>query len=402
VTGTRNVLAPLPYHRALVEHLRQAEPELWRWFASAEAGEQHEQVRRDLLRSTYRLEPAAHPEIHASAVRARSVLGIDAELVVYQAQGDAPPNAALVVLGSEAHVVFTGSLTSLLGPAELEAVIAHELGHFALGQLDGGAYLTAERMLAAFANDPRARPAHVESERRFALATEIVADRAGLLVTGELPVAVASLVKTTTGLASVDAASYLRQADEVFAHGDVVSEGVTHPEPFVRARALRLWSEQGEAADEAVEAMVAGPLDLESLDLSAQARLTALTRRLLEAVLAPDWLRSDEVVAHARLFFPDVAPGGTEAAVAAASWREALAQSRPSVADYACYVLLDLVTADAELQDVALAAAFDWSDRLAIGPAFDAVVLKELGMRRTELARRRADAPALLAEAGAR
>jgi hypothetical protein len=388
-------LRPLPLQRALVEHLQSAEPELWEWFSSAEAGAQQEdEVRRELLKSTYRLEREAHASVYAAADRAQELLGIDARVTFYQAQGELPLNAMLLALGGEAHVVFAGTVQSLLDERELEAVIAHELAHFALWQLDGGAYFTAERMLTAFVNDPRAHHAHVESDRRFTLAMEVFADRGGALVAGDLAVAVASLVKLTTGLATVDAASYLRQADEIFAGGEVVSGEVTHPEPFIRARALRLWTEQGDAGDAEVEAMIIGPLDLDALDLVGQSRLTALTRRLLASVLAPSWLRTDQTLAHAHLFFPDLRPEAAGVDETAADWRAALERARPSVADYACYVLLDLAVADPDVADAALAETLAWSDRLGIAEPYDGVVLRELGLTKGELAKRRAEAAA--------
>src|SRR4051812_24185098 len=279
-------LRPLRLQEELARHLRTAEPELWRWFASAEASEHEEEVRRELLKTTYRLEPEAHAEAYAAAERARVALDVDAPVTLYQAQSDGPFNASVLSLGSVVHVVFFGTILSALSRRELDAVLAHEIAHHALRSVDGGDLFTAERMLTAFANDPRARDAHLHSDRRFALATEIVADRAAAHAADDLEAAVGALVKMTTRLASVDAASYLRQADEVFAGGEVVAEGVTHPKPFIRARALRLWVEQGEGCEDEVETMIAGPLDLDALDLTGQARVTELTRELVAAFLS--------------------------------------------------------------------------------------------------------------------
>src|SRR3954447_17210043 len=273
-------LAPLPFHRAVVAELQRLEPELWRWFSSAQASTQHEdEVRQELLKSTYRLDAAAHPEAYAAVDRAKEALALSAIVTLYQAQGADELNAGVLPLADEAHIVFSGPTQTLLTADELVAVLAHELAHFALWHLDERAYFVAERMLTAFANDPRAHVAHLAADRRFALATEVFADRAGLVATGDIAVAVASLVKMTTGLPAVDAPSYLRQADEVFAKGPIGPQGVTHPEPFVRARALRLWSEQGAAADAEAEALTTGPLELDALDLVQQARVSELTAK---------------------------------------------------------------------------------------------------------------------------
>ncbi|MDX6474871.1 MAG: hypothetical protein QOH95_382 [Gaiellaceae bacterium] len=386
-------LLPLPFHRTVVGELQRLEPELWRWFSSGEASTQHEdEVRQELLKSTYRLDPAAHAEAYAAVDRAQEALGLKAAVTLYQVQSATDLNASVLPFANEAHIVFSGPALTLLTPDELIAVLAHELAHFALWRLDERAYFVAERMLTAFANDPRAHVAHLAADRRFALTTEVFADRAGLVATRDIAVAVASLVKMTTGLSTVDAPSYLRQADEVFAKGPIAAQGVTHPEPFIRARALRLWSEQGAAADAEVEALTTGPLELDALDLVQQARVSELTRGLLEAFVAPRWLQTDQLLAHMRLFFADAAPGASVRAEVAAAWRTELAGARPSLVDYVSYVLLDLAVADPDLDDEVLAAAFTWSDELGIGDAFDAVVARELELTKPQVAKRRAAA----------
>lgn len=391
------VLEPLPFHRDVVATLRRLEPELWRWFASARSSsEAEEEVRQGLLKSTYRLDPAAHGDVYAAVDRAKAALGIAAEVTLYQAQGASELNAGVLPLAKEAHIVLSGQVDSLLSADELLAVVAHELAHFSLWHREDRAFFVAERMLTAFGNDARAHVAYVASDRRFALTTEVFADRAGLVATGDVAAAVGALVKMTTGLATVDARSYLAQADEVFARGPVTAEGLTHPEPFVRARALRLWSERGADADEEVEALITGPLDLDSLDIVQQTRTGELTRGLLEAFLAPRWLQSDGLLGHARLFFADATPGARSQADVVGAWRSALTQARPSLSDYVSYVLLDLAVADPDLDHPALAACFVWSDELGVGAAFDEVVARELGLSKPQVAKRRAESAALL------
>ena len=59
---------PLPYHRAIVQHLQSEEPGLWKWFASTRKREEAaESVRLDLLKSTYRLETPLHPKLYEPA-----------------------------------------------------------------------------------------------------------------------------------------------------------------------------------------------------------------------------------------------------------------------------------------------------------------------------------------------
>src|SRR3954451_5935303 len=125
-------LAPLPFHRAVVGELQPLAPELWHWFPSAEASSQHEdEVRQELLKSTYRLDAAAHAEAYAAVDRAKEALALTAAVTIYQAQGADELNAAVLPLADEAHIVFSGPTHTLLTPDELVAVLAHELAHFA-------------------------------------------------------------------------------------------------------------------------------------------------------------------------------------------------------------------------------------------------------------------------------
>ncbi|PJI87938.1 hypothetical protein DAH55_16005 [Sphingomonas koreensis] len=55
-------LEPLTYHRVIVDHLREHEPEIWSWGRSRQTREEQVQEKRSyLLRETYRLDVTAHP-----------------------------------------------------------------------------------------------------------------------------------------------------------------------------------------------------------------------------------------------------------------------------------------------------------------------------------------------------
>jgi hypothetical protein len=84
--------------------------------------------------------------------------------------------------------------------------------------------------------------------------------------------------------------------------GSLHTSQLTHPEIFVRARALELWAEKesrrrgrnGDRGDDR------GPPTIAPLDLLAQRRLPEQTRRFVTALLVTAWFRSDAVVAHVR------------------------------------------------------------------------------------------------------
>src|SRR5262249_16551979 len=144
-----------------------------------------------------------------------------------------------------------------------------------------------------------------------------------------------------------------------------------HPELYIRARALQLWKEQGSTAEGEIERMIEGGLDLNRLDLLGQKRAAALTRQFLQLVLAPTWNRTEAVLAHARRFFGDFDAGADGADVEA--FKAQIERGADSLRDYLCYLLLDFITVDRDLSDVALSAAIVLARRLGMDNRFTEV-----------------------------
>jgi hypothetical protein len=373
-------LEPLPYHLDVVDHLAAEQPELWGWFSAETHGaEQGEVVRLELLKSTYRLERDAHPALHAAAHEAAAALSLEAPLQLYQAHASGDLNASLAYLPGEIHVVLHGPVADKLSPLELRAVVGHELAHFLL--LDRWRdFFVASKVLQAMANDPSAEPAHLTTARRFALYTEVYCDRGGHRASGDLAAAVSALVKIETGIAEASAESFLRQAEEIFAQGGRKTEGITHPESFVRARALSLWAASPEFAGPALRDMIEGPLALAELDLLGKRRVAARTRRLIATFLRPAWLQTEPLLAHGRLFFDDLEPAdGPDPALAAELGGD------EQLLDYWCFVLLDFAAGDRELEDAPLAAALLLAEELKLGDRFRKLAAKELGLKKKAL-----------------
>jgi hypothetical protein len=381
-------LEPLPYHRELVRALRHHQAELWAWFwAEKTRAEQDESVRLDLLRSTYRLERDAHPALHAAANEAAARLGLDEPLALYQAQGGLGLNASLAYVPGEAHLVLHGPVGERLSPLELRAVFGHELSHFLL--LDRWRdFRVASQVLAALTQGVAADVAHRTTARRFNLYAEVYCDRGAHLASGDVAAVVTALVKIETGTAEVSAESFLRQADEIFERGreGARAGGVTHPEAFIRARAVKLWAEAPGVLETELAPSIEGPLALTELDLLGQEKVTAFTRRLLAAFLRPAPLRSAALLAQARLFFEDSFHEGW---APPAAGEPALAADLPTgdaqLLDYWCYVLLDLAVADRTLGEAPLAAAHTLAGELGLGDRFRALSGKELGRRKKKL-----------------
>ena len=96
VTALEQHLEPLAYHLEVREYLKSRERELWNWFASARAKEDYvENLRLELLKSTYRLDPEGHPELYAGVNEAKQKLQLDIPVTLYQAQNSPQLNACL-------------------------------------------------------------------------------------------------------------------------------------------------------------------------------------------------------------------------------------------------------------------------------------------------------------------
>lgn len=384
-------LSPLPYHCRVRDFVRAAEPALWRWFASdAFADEYVERVRLELLKSTYRMDAEAHPVLYAAASKALHALELELPVAFYQAQQAEQMNAGLCFLPGEAHVVLQGPILATLNDVELTALVAHELAHYKLWVEDEGSHRTTMMLVDALAEHANAEPSHVNTAQRLRRYTELYADRGALLATQDPLAAISCLVKVNTGLREVDPRAYLAQAEEVLRRGAGAAVGDTHPETFIRARALWLWHEQASTAEVAIAKLTHELKSLDDLDLLDQVEATAMTRRVIESLLQPHWFRTERVLSHARLFFADAAP--TVAPL------QPLAVS-DTLAEYVAYVLLDFAVADPQLGEVAVGHVLQASQQLGCAQAFEKAVRKELKLTQPQLDVLKQKAPALIERA---
>jgi Zn-dependent protease with chaperone function len=395
----RPVVEPTRYHRELLDYLRTEQKDIWNWIASQKVREEYAQsVRHELLKTTYRLDPATSAELYQAAQSAADGLGLAAAITLYQAQNATRLNAALAWLPGEAHIVLHGPVQETLTKAELTALFGHELAHHLLFSIDGGAYLMVEQVLAAMLGDRAAAPAFAATWKHFKLYTELFCDRMTLELTHDLAACVSMQVKMETGLKDVNADAYLKQAAEVLAGGETSSEGVTHPEMFIRARALELWQLDPKQADAALESLIQGPRSIGTLDLLRQKRVTQSTRTLIEHFLAPAWIQTGTLLAHAKQFFEDF----DTAACSVRNLDElktVLAAGDDAFRDYFCYILLDFATSDADLDESPFAAALLLARELEIEDRFTGVAGKELRMTKRQFESIRKNAAATVAEA---
>jgi len=382
-SGEYGTLVPFEYQASVASYLHDNEREVWDWAVERTSrADQLDSLRAALLRDTYRLDPQSHADVHAVLNTAMERLGIQVPATLYQSPGD-QMNASLYFVPGEVHIIVQGPLLERMSQDELLAILGHELAHYVLWSRDGGRFLIAERILANALAAPGTSPSLRETYRRYSLYTELYADRGGAIACGTVGPAISSLVKVITGIRTVDPEAYLKQAREIESSLKSASDAHSHPETFIRARALELWHGDADVLTQWLLARLHGPLALENLDLPGQLQLQQLTREFLSYYLAGTDLGSDAVLAQIRSMFPD--------------WRDdephsgllAFAPDRvdDGVRDYLNALMLDLVLVDGDQQDAALMRAASIANQLGSMDRFQQNLRRDAGFGRRELDR---------------
>ncbi len=357
------------------------------FFAAAQTKEEQlAEYKTDLLKNTYKFDATTDPLLFELLEKAKAKLELQhLPVYVYQAQHTDEINASIIYFQSEAHIVFSGPITSLLNEQELLAVLAHELTHIRLYTMLNGQVEVADRIITAIANNFNSEPAYYETARLFKLYTEIFCDRGAYAVLQETAPVITSLVKAATGLQQVSAESYLQQAADIFsADSTTKASAFTHPENFIRARAIQLWHDKKEEAEEEISRMIEGVLNIDQLDIFKQQQLSNLTKEFLDLYLKPKWFQSDLILSHASQFFSNYSRNPQ--AVLNLAFREKIEEAHSSVQEYLSYVLLDFALLDPSLEEVPFGWAYQFSEDAALKQTFDEVVKKELKLSDKKLA----------------
>ncbi|BBM98691.1 hypothetical protein MPTK1_1g15490 [Marchantia polymorpha subsp. ruderalis] len=199
-------------------------------------------------------------DLHRLMVNAANILDLETP-DLYVRQNPVPNAYTLAVSGRKPFVVIHTSLVELLTPAELQAVLAHELGHL---KCDHGIWLTFANIVAMGAYSLPGLGAFLarnleEQLMRWVRAAELTCDRAALLVAQDPEVVISVLMKLAGGCPSLSGQlnvdAFLKQARSYEEASqsplgwylrNAQTRQLSHPLPVLRALEIDQWSRSAE------------------------------------------------------------------------------------------------------------------------------------------------------------
>ncbi len=200
--------------------------------------------------------PKQLPEIHQLLLEACQVLDLEVPQLYIQ-QNPVPNAYTLAMRGSRPFIVIHTSLIDLLTPEELQAVIAHELGHL---KCEHGVYLTAANLLVIasglFSNIGAVLAESIKGQMmEWLRCAEFSCDRAALLAVQDPNIVSSVLMKLSGGspklapLLNLDAFIEQARSYETFSQSELgqvlrqtQTNQLTHPVPVLRAKEIDLWA----------------------------------------------------------------------------------------------------------------------------------------------------------------
>jgi Zn-dependent protease with chaperone function len=194
------------------------------------------------------------PDLHRLLLEACQTLDIEPPQL-YLRQHPAPNAYTFAMRGKQPFVVLHTSLVDLLTPAEIQAVIAHELGHL---KCEHSVYLTLANIMVLAGQFTPLGGLLVQNLQNQILewvrCAEFSCDRAALLVTQEPRVVASVLMKLTGGSPKLadqlNLDAFLEQARDYDQISDetgalmkqMQTARLSHPLPVLRAREIDRWA----------------------------------------------------------------------------------------------------------------------------------------------------------------
>jgi len=196
------------------------------------------------------------PDLYQLLQEACRILDLDPPQL-YVRQNPVPNAYTLAMRGKQPFIVVHTSLLELLDPAEIQAVLAHELGHL---KCEHGVYLTLANLLVLATGQVSPWGGLIAQNLQMQLmawvrCAEFTCDRAGLLVTQNAQVMASVLMKLAGGsptlAAQLNVDAFIAQA-RAYDHIDhtlatllkaVRTAELTHPLPVLRAREIERWAD---------------------------------------------------------------------------------------------------------------------------------------------------------------
>ena len=196
------------------------------------------------------------PHLHKLLLEACQVLDLEPPQLYVQ-QNPAPNAYTFAMRGKQPFMVMHTSLIDMLTSEEIQAVIAHELGHL---KCEHGVYLTLANILALAANFVPIWGTVLaqniqEQMQEWVRCAEFSCDRAALLATQDPKVVMSVLMKLAGGspklAPQLNLDAFIEQARAYDAAGETElgemlktsqTAQLTHPVPVIRAREIDRWA----------------------------------------------------------------------------------------------------------------------------------------------------------------
>jgi Zn-dependent protease with chaperone function len=199
--------------------------------------------------------PNQLPDLHELLLEACRVLDLEPPQL-YVRQHPVPNAYTFAMRGKQPFIVVHTSLLDLLTAAEIQAVIAHELGHL---KCDHGVYLALANLISLAASQLPLGEALAQTLQlqmmEWVRCAEFTCDRAALLVAQDPRIVASLLMKLSGGSPTLSSQlnldAFLEQARSYDAVSDdqigdllkqMRTQNLTHPVPVLRAREVDRWA----------------------------------------------------------------------------------------------------------------------------------------------------------------